>query len=76
MPKYKGDPPGPTTTIYMNIKDETMERVKKAQKEGIQKEYSQAAFLGYLIDLGINVYEKHILTAERGEVDLPSLKSQ
>ena len=67
MPRFKSDPPGPTSVIYMNVRDYVMERVKTAHKEGGQKDTSQSAFLGYLVGIGINVYEKQILTAEKGE---------
>ena len=66
MPKFSGDPPGPTKVIHINVRDDIMERVKVAHKEGGQKDSSQSAFLGYLIGIGINVYEKRILPLETG----------
>jgi hypothetical protein len=67
MPKYKDDPPGPTSNVYIRVEEGVQKRVKKAHKEGVQATTSEAAFYGYLIKLGINVYEKGILPLEKGE---------
>jgi hypothetical protein len=69
MPKFKDDPPGPTSNVYIRVAEDVQERVKKAHKEGIQSGSSEAAFYGYLIKLGINLYERQILPIERGDVD-------
>jgi hypothetical protein len=62
---FKGDPPGPTKTTHIRIREDIMDRVKRARPEGGHSDQSEAAFLGYLIGIGINVYEKHILPAAR-----------
>jgi hypothetical protein len=67
MPRYKDDPPGPTKVTHIRVEDHVMERVRKSQKEGIHATKSEAAFLGYLINIGINVYERGILPLERGD---------
>jgi hypothetical protein len=50
----------------MNVPNDVMERVKKAKPKGGHSRQSDAAFLGYLIGIGINVYERQILPAEEG----------
>jgi hypothetical protein len=67
MPRRKDDPPGPSSVVHINVPEQVMERVKKARPSGGFSGMSESTFLGYLVGLGINVYEKGILPLERGE---------
>ena len=66
MPRHKDDPPGPTKPIYVRIEDTVMERVKNIQKDGLWSNNSEGAFLGHLLKIGLNIYEKRILPLETG----------
>jgi hypothetical protein len=67
MPRFKGDPPGPTSVVHIRVRDDIMARIKEIQPKGGHADQSEAAFLGYLIGVGTNVYEKQILPSEMGE---------
>jgi hypothetical protein len=68
MPKFKGDPPGPTEVTHIRVEKNVLERARKSQKEGVHADMSEGAFLGYLINIGINIYEKRILPLEIGDI--------
>jgi hypothetical protein len=57
--------------IRIRISTKERERCKEAQLAGVFRDEAEAAFMGYLVKLGLNKYEQSILPIERG-VDTPA----
>jgi len=66
MPK-RVDGASKSETIQLRLTPETRQRCNKARLSGARKRDAEAAFLGFLIELGIAKYEKAILPVEIGE---------
>ncbi|MFP3041843.1 hypothetical protein LQZ19_08475 [Treponema primitia] len=70
MPKRTRNPSNPSSSAYVRLDDVLIARIEAARIQGTHAEDSDGTFLGYLIKIGINVYEKQILAAERGELPI------
>jgi SOS-response transcriptional repressor LexA len=72
MPERK-DEAFPTKIIKIRAPVLVLDRCKEALGLGAHTRSAESTFLGYLLTLGINVYERGILPLERGEGDAASL---
>jgi SOS-response transcriptional repressor LexA len=72
MPERKDDA-FPTKIVKIRAPVLVLDRCKEALGLGAHTRSAESTFLGYLLTLGINVYEQGILPLERGEGDAASL---
>jgi repressor LexA len=72
MPERKDDA-FPTKIIKIRAPVPVLDRCKEALELGAHTRSAESTFLGYLLTLGINVYERGILPLEMGEGEAVSL---
>jgi len=72
MPKRK-DEVSKSENIKIRLTLETRERCAVARSLGAHKLEAESSFLGFLIELGLNKYEKSILPLEQGLDESPDV---
>ena len=78
MPKRKDEAPK-AETVKVRLGLDILERCNTVRLAGYHKVDAESKFLGYLVELGLNKYEKFILPLEQGEdenPDVPTVKKQ
>ena len=75
MPKRKEIDPPSTTTVKVRIPIKTkIETLKAKEASPYWSLKPELSFFGYLLDLGLRNYQKHVLPMEQG--DIPSLNPE
>jgi hypothetical protein len=74
MPKRKDDLKN-TETLRIRISSELKQLCNDARLNGAHSRMAESAFIGYLIESGLNRYEKSILPLEKGNDDDRSQKA-
>jgi hypothetical protein len=65
MPRRKDDSKN-TETLRIRISSELKQLCNDARLTGAHSRMAESAFIGYLIEIGLNKYEKSILPLEKG----------
>jgi hypothetical protein len=68
MPRRKDDSKN-TETLRIRISSELKQLCNDARLNGAHSRMAESAFIGYLIEIGLNRYEKSILPLEKGNDD-------
>ena len=72
MPRRKDDAPK-AETVKVRLTLDILERCNAARLAGYHIVDAESRFLGYLVELGLNKYEKIILPIEQGQDESPTI---
>jgi hypothetical protein len=68
MPRRNDDSKN-TETLRIRFSSELKRLCNEARLNGAHSRMAESAFIGYLIEIGLNKYERSILPLERGDDD-------